>query len=101
MSSNLVIKILKSADTFLQRWNGGDVKISEITWSGLSIRLEKQGCCGYFEICCIGDIEIYGLIKIIDANLNIMHNDKSYIISDRSKNFKIICHHIELKEYLN
>jgi hypothetical protein len=101
MGTDIVSKTLKSAETFLKRWNGGSAKISEITWAGLIVRLEKQGQNGRLEISCVGDIEIQGVIKITDANLKIENDGIKYIISDLTNNLKIYCQHSEIKEYTN
>ena len=100
MNQDLVSKTLKSGQTFLKRWRNDIVQISEITWSGMRIKIEQTDKDGYLLICCIDPVEVFGLTKIRDANIEILHDTKNFIISDLKQNFKVQCPDIEIKEYL-
>ena len=95
-----VLKKLKSSQTFLKRWRNDVVQIYEITWAGMNIKIKQLDKDGYLLICCIDPVEIFGLTKIRDANIQIQHDMVNFIISDSIKNFKVQCPNIEIKEYL-
>jgi len=105
MTTSFHDKVLKSARTFLSRWEGADAELLELTIShrSLTILLRQASRDGNLLIACIGPERISGPVHWKGSALEIgLHQPSekypSYRITDPTCGLEVICAKVELKE---
>jgi len=105
MNSPYYEKLLKSAHTFLSRWNGADGELWKLTVShrALSILLRQESREGNLLIACIGPERISGPVHWKGSVLEIglceaSGNHPAFRVTDLACGLEVICAMVELKE---
>lgn len=99
-------KRLKSAETFLKRWNGGSARIwhFQVSHCSLTIRIEKTGARGNLHINCGGPEFIHGPFRWDDCAIDIqIETDEKgeavrYLVRDEKADFELRTENISIAE---
>ena len=99
-------KTLKSASTFLKRWNGGTARIwhFQSPHSSMTIRIEKQETIGNLHIRCGNPEFIHGPTIWENCEIDIqpvtgeLGELSSYLVRDLKAGFEIRTETVELAE---
>ncbi len=106
MQETYVSKLLKSAETFLARWQFSDAELLELTISHkqLCILLKRDGLKGNLLLICIDPLNIKSPIRWPKSNLRVTtmklaeHSEHVFRIADDSAGVEVICGGFEVKE---
>jgi hypothetical protein len=98
-------KVLKSARTFLGRWQPATAELSELTRSHrtLKILLTRDDRPGSLLLSCIGPLRIAGLIRWADAIITVTRavtpdGEPAFLVADPGHGLEVLCENLELRE---
>jgi hypothetical protein len=106
MTDSYFEKVLRSARTFLTRWNGADGELLELTRSHKSLRilLRRQSGEGNLLIACVDPRSIEGPVRWTNSGIEIrihqfpLENDRGFCLVDIGSGLEVVCGSVELKE---
>lgn len=99
-------KTVKSADTFLSRWDAAEAEMWELTSShkSLSILIRRGAERGNLLISCIDPVTINGPVRWRNCHIRITtktlsdNSGKWFLVADHIAGVEVICGKIEVKE---
>jgi hypothetical protein len=98
-------KLLKSARTFLGRWQPATAELSELTRSHptLKIVLTREDRPGCLLLSCIGPLRISGLVRWADASITVSRaptpdGQPGFLVADPGHGLEILCENLEIRE---
>ncbi len=105
MTDSYSDKLLRSAHTFLSRWNGVNAQMLELTISikHLTILLEEPSREGNLLIACIDPQWISGPLRWTNSNIEVvahqnLDDDPCFRVVDVGSGLEVVCGSVELKE---
>ena len=99
-------KVLKSARTFLARWNGGDAELRELTISVRRLRvvIRRHDRSGNLLISCLDPASIKAPIQWSNCNLSVTtvslpnSDELGFRVLDDNEGVEIVCGGLEISE---
>lgn len=96
--------MLRHFPSLLKRWYGNRAKITELTSSHQSMRIElfEYERASYLLISCLAPERMCGPFEWEDANIHIrLTNSGRFTVYDTQNNFELNCASVEIREMTN
>ncbi|UCG17239.1 MAG: hypothetical protein JSV19_04250 [Phycisphaerales bacterium] len=106
LMSQYLEKTLKSARTFLSRWNGTNAEMWELTTShkALDVVIRRNYDSGNLVISCLDPVTIKGPVRWKECQLRVSTTtldetgENGFSVADERAGFEVVCRGLEVAE---